>query len=67
MVVKFYHFEPSPPCRAVYMTLKALQIEHEVIKIDTWKSENETPEYRQINPRGKVPAIIDGELHMGER
>ena len=67
MVVKFYHFAPSPPCRAVYMTLKALQVEHEIHETSTFKLDHKTAEYLQINPRGKIPAITDGDLTMAER
>ena len=67
MVVKLYHFSPSPPGRAVHMTLKALGIEHEIHTISTFKGENKTDSFLKINPRGKIPAIEDGDLCLGER
>lgn len=66
MVLQFYHYPPSPPSRAVYMTIKALGVEHELHITNLFKQEHKTPEYAKINPRQKVPAIVDGDLHMGE-
>ena len=67
MVVQFYHAHPSPPSRAVYMTIRALGIEHDLHIINLFGGETKTPEYLQVNSRGKVPAIIDGGFKLGER
>jgi len=48
------------------MVIKALGIEHEVHHINLLKGEQRTEEYAKVNPRQKVPAIVDGDLAMGE-
>jgi len=66
MVVQFYHAPPSPPSRAVYMTIRALGIEHDVHPINLFAGEQKNPEFLKVNPRGKVPAITDGDLCVAE-
>ena len=67
MPLKFYHFNASQPSRAVLMTLKALGLDFEVKNIDLLKVEQKAPEYLKVNPRGKVPAMTDGNLALHER
>ena len=49
------------------MVIKALGIDHEVHHINIFKGEQYAEEYAKVNPRQKVPAIVDGDLAMGER
>src|SRR5262249_58022683 len=37
-------------------------LKYEAIPIDTRKGEQFTPTYQAINPNGKVPAIVDGDV-----
>ena len=67
MVVQFYFHPASQPSRAVYMTIRALGIEHDLHIIDLFTGENRKPPYLKINPRGKVPAIVDGDFSLSER
>ena len=46
--------------------LKELDVPHEQIIIDLSTGENNSPEYRKINPMGKVPALVDGETVVTE-
>jgi len=48
------------------MTIRALGIEHELHVVDLLQGEHKKPDYLKINPRGKVPAIVDGDLSLGE-
>ncbi|CAK8677891.1 glutathione S-transferase 1-like [Clavelina lepadiformis] len=66
MGVKLYHFGLSPFSRAVQMTLTALGVKYSIETIDLMKGEQRTDEYKKINPRGKVPALVDGKLSLGE-
>jgi len=66
MGIKFYHVDASMPCRAVFMTLKALNIDHEVYMVNAFENEHKKDWYLKINPRGKVPALEDDGLCMGE-
>ena len=46
--------------------LTELEAEHEQIVIDFPAGENNTPEYRAINPMGKIPALVDGDVVVTE-
>ncbi|CAG2113887.1 unnamed protein product, partial [Medioppia subpectinata] len=56
----------SPPCRAVLMTAKHLNIDVNIKNIDMAKGEHMTPEYLKLNPTHKVPTIVDDELVLFE-
>ena len=46
--------------------LTELGVEHEQIVVDFMKGESSTPEYRAINPMGKVPTLVDGDIIVTE-
>ncbi|WP_413176201.1 glutathione S-transferase family protein [Anabaena azotica] len=46
--------------------LEELQVPYEFILLDMKAGEHRQPEYLAINPIGKVPAIVDGDLHLWE-
>ena len=46
--------------------LTELGVEHDQIVVDIMKGESGTPEYRAINPMGKVPALVDGDVVVTE-
>lgn len=58
----------NPISRAVttIWMLAELDVPHEQIIVDFAAAEQESPEYRAINPMGKVPALVDGEAVVTE-
>lgn len=46
--------------------LEELQVPYEFVQLDMQAGEHLQPEYLKINPMGKVPAIIDGDLQLWE-
>ncbi|MBD2435263.1 glutathione S-transferase family protein [Nostoc sp. FACHB-110] len=46
--------------------LEELQIPYEFVQLDMQAGEHLKPEYLQINPMGKVPGIVDGNLQLWE-
>src|SRR5215471_7402425 len=44
------------------VTLEECGLPYEVHAIDMGKGEQKTPEFRKINPNGRIPAIVDREL-----
>ncbi len=50
----------------VHWYLEELGIPYEFIKLDLQAGEHRQPEYLAINPMGKVPAIVDGDLQLWE-
>ncbi|KST67441.1 glutathione S-transferase family protein [Mastigocoleus testarum] len=46
--------------------LEELEIPYEFVNLDMQSGEHRQPEYLKINPIGKVPAIVDGDLKLWE-
>jgi GST-like protein len=57
-VIRFY-FHPTPNPFKVALFLEEADLPYEVVPVDTSKGEQHLPEFRTINPNGKVPAIVD--------
>lgn len=64
-MIRFY-FHPTPNPAKVALFLEESGLAYELIPVDTSKGEQHLPEFRAINPNGKVPAIIDTEGPSGE-
>ena len=60
-MIKFYfNFAPNPT--KVALMLEETGLPYELVPIDTRKGEQHTPAFHAVNPNGKVPAIIDGDV-----
>lgn len=57
-MIRFY-FHPTPNPAKVALFLEEAGLAYETIPVDTAKGEQHRPEFRRINPNGKVPAIVD--------
>jgi len=66
MAIEFYYMAESPPCRAVMMVARHLNLELKLHNLDLSKGEHLTPEFRKINPQHCVPTIIDNGLVLWE-
>ncbi len=64
-MIRFY-FHPTPNPAKVALFLEETGLPYEVVPVDTRKGEQHTPEFRAINPNGKVPAIVDTDGPGGE-
>lgn len=64
--MKFYTNPLSTSCRKVDATAKHLDIPLEHVVLDVIKGESRTPEFLAINPNGKVPALVDGDVVLWE-
>jgi GST-like protein len=62
-MLKFF-FNGSPNPTKVALFLEEAGIPYEPVPVDTRKGEQFAPEFLAINPNGKVPAIIDGDVTM---
>jgi glutathione S-transferase len=56
----------SHNCRRVLATVAQLGLDIEISEPNLAAGEIKTPEYLAINPNGKVPALMDGELKLWE-
>ena len=63
--MKLFEFPPTRSLR-VRWTLQELGVPFESITVDMIKGEHQTPEFRKINPAGKLPVLIDGDLTLTE-
>ena len=63
--LKHYYHPMSRAVTSDWM-LKELDAPHEQIIIDFTAGEQNTPEYRAINPMGKIPALVDGDVVVTE-
>ena len=59
-MIRFY-YHPTPNPAKVALMLEETGLAYQVVAVDTGKGEQHTPEFRAINPNGKVPAIVDTE------
>jgi GST-like protein len=59
-LIRFY-FHPTPNPAKVALFLEETGLPYEMIPVDTSKGEQHAPEFRAVNPNGKVPAIVDAE------
>jgi glutathione S-transferase len=63
--MKLYHF-PSPNPQKIHFALLELGLECEIIPVDLTKGEHRKPEFLALNPYGRVPVLIDGDLTLWE-
>src|SRR6266851_1229692 len=61
--MKLYHF-PSPNPQKVTFALGELGLEYEMVPVDLAKGEQRKPEFLAINPFGRVPVLVDGDLTL---
>jgi len=62
-MLKLY-FNGSPNPTKVILFLEESGLAYEPIPVDTRKGEQFTPAYLAINPNGKVPSIVDGDVKV---
>jgi glutathione S-transferase len=63
--MKLYGFAPTRTIRALW-TLRELDLEFEFITVDLTKGEHRRAEFLAVNPAGKVPVLVDGDLVLTE-
>ena len=62
-MIQFY-YHPSPNPAKVALALEEMGLDYEVVPVDTRKGEQHEAAFREINPNGKTPAIVD--MSVGE-
>ncbi|MCR9130825.1 MAG: glutathione S-transferase family protein [Alphaproteobacteria bacterium] len=65
MTIQLFH---NPQSRATMMhwLLEELQIDYELVHVDYEDGSMRTPEFLEVSPMGKIPAIRDGELTVSD-
>jgi glutathione S-transferase len=64
-MMKLYGFAPTRSLRALW-GLKELGLEFEFIPVNLQAGEHKRPEFLALNPAGKVPVLVDGDLVLTE-
>lgn len=63
--MKLYGFSATRSLRALW-ALKELGLDFDYVPVDLTKGEHRTPDFLKINPAGKVPVLVDGDLVLPE-
>jgi len=66
MALTFFYGSGSPFAWKVWLALEHKQIPYQLKVLSFDKGDTRDPAYRAINPRGKVPTIVDGEFSLWE-
>ena len=61
-----HYFHPMSRAATTDWMLRELDAPHEQIVVDIHAGEQNSPEYRAINPMGKVPTLVDGDAVVTE-
>jgi glutathione S-transferase len=62
---KLYYY-PGNANLAPHMLLEELGVDYELILVDRTKDAHHSPEYLKLNPNGRIPTLIDGDLVLFE-
>jgi glutathione S-transferase len=63
--VKLYEFAPTRSIRARW-TLQELGVDFEPVTVNLVAAENRRPDFLKLNPAGKLPVLVDGDLVLSE-
>jgi glutathione S-transferase len=66
IIMKIYAIRASHNCRRVLATADYLEVVHEVIEVNPATGDLKKPEYLALNPNGKVPTLVDGDVTLWE-
>ncbi len=64
-MIKLYH-APGACSFAAHMALEESGLAYEVTRVNLAEGEQRTPAYLAINPKGRVPALADGDFVLTE-
>lgn len=60
--LKLYDFPLSGNCYKIRLLLSMLGRPYQRIPTDSTQGETQTTEFKQLNPRGQIPVLIDGDI-----
>lgn len=64
--MQLYFHPMSSNARRAHMTAILLGLSPELVLVDLAKGEQRKPEYLALNPNGKVPTLVDGDVVLWE-
>lgn len=60
------HYYPGNANLAPHIVLEEMGLAHELALVDRRRGEHKDPEYLRLNPAGRIPTLVDGELVVFE-
>ncbi|MCK8463050.1 glutathione S-transferase family protein [Aliiroseovarius sp. S1339] len=66
MTIKLYCFGESGNAYKAALTLELSELEWEPVFVDFFNGETRSPEFRELNPMGEVPVMIDGDVTLSQ-
>ncbi len=60
------YYYPGNANLAPHILLEEIGAEHELVLVDRGKNEQKSPEYLRLNPAGRIPVLVDGDLVLYE-
>ena len=64
--MKLYYFPASSNCRKVLAVIEHLGLHVDKEIVDVTKGKGQEPGFLAINPNGKIPTLVDGDLNLWE-
>jgi glutathione S-transferase len=64
-MITIYGYPFTRSTRATW-ALEEIGVEYDFVPVNLSKGEHKKPEFLKINPGGKVPALVDGDLFLAE-
>ena len=64
--IECYFISGSPPCWSIMMALAVKGLSYEQRRLDNSKREQRSEAFLAVNPRGNVPALVDGTVTVRE-
>ncbi|WP_295412946.1 glutathione S-transferase family protein [uncultured Thiodictyon sp.] len=62
--MRLYDYELSGNCYKIRLLLAMLGLHCERVRVDSSRGETQTEAFRQLNPRGQIPVLLDGDLRL---
>lgn len=61
-----FYYSPMTTATLTHVVLEELGVPYEKVKLDLQKGETATPEFKRINPNGKVPCLVHDGVALWE-